>query len=138
MLFRRACLSLLLALLLLALSGRQPAAQDVSSPSGGCRPASMRTQEVGCWILADDPIGRLTTSSVFWTLDVYPTRAASEADKGPRGTVFESLGKVWLMTMKIRSRSHPMEAVSPKSALYPSSLARTIRCNTWRGSSTRA
>ncbi|HKW35878.1 MAG TPA: hypothetical protein VJN92_22935 [Candidatus Acidoferrum sp.] len=36
----------------------------------------------------------------FWTLDVYPTRAAAEADKGPRGTVLESLGKVWLLSIE--------------------------------------
>ncbi len=54
---------------------------------------------MGCWILADDPIGRLTNPKVFWHLDAYPTRAAAEADKGPRGVVVESLGKVWLMTI---------------------------------------
>jgi len=58
----------MLALLLLPLS-QQSTAQGVISPSGVCKPASMRTQQVGCWILADDPIGRLTTSSVFWALD---------------------------------------------------------------------
>jgi hypothetical protein len=35
----------------------------------------------------------------FWHLDVYPTRAAAETAKGPRGTVIESLGKVWLFTI---------------------------------------
>jgi quercetin dioxygenase-like cupin family protein len=59
----------------------------------------MRNQQVGCWILADDPIGRLNQPSVFWALDVYATRAAAEQDKGPRGTVLESLGKVWLLTI---------------------------------------
>jgi hypothetical protein len=32
-------------------------------------------------------------------LDVYPTRAAAEAAKGARGTVVDSLGKVWLLTI---------------------------------------
>ena len=62
----------------------------------------MRNQKVGCWILADDGIGRLTSSSVFWVLDVYPTRAAAEADKGPHGTVLDSLGKVWLLNIEYR------------------------------------
>ncbi len=31
---------------------------------------------------------------------MYPTRAAAEADSGPRGTVVESFGKVWLMTLE--------------------------------------
>ena len=88
------------AFFLFAASGQQLSAQGVVSPSGVCKPASMRTQEVGCWILADDPIGPLAKSPVFWALDVYPTRAAAEADKGARGTVLESLGKVWLLTIE--------------------------------------
>jgi quercetin dioxygenase-like cupin family protein len=45
-------------------------------------------------------VGSLTELAVFWHLDVYPTRAAAEAAKGPRGTVVESLGKVWLLTIE--------------------------------------
>lgn len=85
---------------LVVLSGPKLSAQGVVGPTGVCKPASMRTQQVGCWILADDPIGPLTKSPVFWTLDVYPTRAAAEADKGPRATVLESLGKVWLLNIE--------------------------------------
>ncbi len=36
---------------------------------------------------------------MFWHLDVYKTRAAAEAAKGPQGTVVDSLGKVWLLTI---------------------------------------
>jgi quercetin dioxygenase-like cupin family protein len=50
--------------------------------------------------MADDPIGPLAESPMFWHLDEYATRAAAEADKGPRGTVVEALGKVWLMTIE--------------------------------------
>jgi hypothetical protein len=32
-------------------------------------------------------------------LDTFPTRAGAEASKGPRGTVVEALGKVWLFTI---------------------------------------
>jgi quercetin dioxygenase-like cupin family protein len=39
-------------------------------------------------------------AQVFWHLDAYPTRAEAEADKGQRGIVFESLSKVWLMTIE--------------------------------------
>jgi quercetin dioxygenase-like cupin family protein len=67
---------------------------------GACKPVSQRTLEVGCWILADDPIGQVPTSSMFWHLDRYPTPAAAETDRGPRGTVVESLGKVWLLTIE--------------------------------------
>ena len=91
---------------LLPLSGQPLAAQGVTSPSEVCKPASMRTQQVGCWILAHDPIGQLMKSSVFWALDVYPTRAAAEADKGPRGRVLESLGKVWLLNIEYQ-KSQP-------------------------------
>lgn len=84
---------------LLVLSGQKLSAQGVALLGGVCKPASMRTEQVGCWILADDPIGLLTKSQVFWTLDAYPTRAAAEVDKGPRGTVLESLGKVWLLNI---------------------------------------
>ena len=93
-------LSQSLAFLFLGLSGQQLTAQGVIGPSGVCKPASMRTQQVGCWIMADDAIGQLTKSSVFWTLDVYPTRPEAEADKGPRSTVLESLGKVWLLNIE--------------------------------------
>jgi len=36
---------------------------------------------------------------VFWHLDTYPNRAAADAQKGPRGTVIEALGRVWLFTI---------------------------------------
>lgn len=88
------------AFFLVVLSGHKLSAQGVIGPTGVCKPASMRTQQVGCWILASDPIGPLTKSPVFWTLDEYPSRAAAEADKGPRGTVLESLGKVWLLSIE--------------------------------------
>jgi hypothetical protein len=45
-------------------------------------------------------VGELAKARVFWHLDTYATRAAAEADKGPRGTVVESFGKVWLMTIE--------------------------------------
>ena len=78
----------------------QLAAQGVAVPGDMCRPASQRTQTIGCWILADDSVGQLTRPQVFWHLDTYSTRAAALADKGPRGIVIESFGKVWLMTME--------------------------------------
>ena len=65
-----------------------------------CRPVSERTGEVGCWIMAREPLGRLAQPAVFWHLDAYPTRREAEAAKGPRGTVFEALGKVWLSSIE--------------------------------------
>ncbi len=75
-------------------------AQGVAAPGDTCKPVSARTKQIGCWILADNPVGQLTRPLVFWHLDAYPTRAAAAADKGPRGTVIESFGKVWLMTIE--------------------------------------
>ncbi len=74
-------------------------AQGAQAPGDPCKPVSQRTQQIGCWILADHALGTLTQPSVFWNLDQYPTREAAQADKGPHGTVVESFGKVWLMTI---------------------------------------
>ena len=84
---------------LFALAGPVAAQHHAVGGGGNCRPASERTGELGCWIMADDPVGRLAQAQVSWHLDAYPTRAAAEAVKGPRGTVAEALGKVWLMTI---------------------------------------
>jgi quercetin dioxygenase-like cupin family protein len=67
-----------------------------------CRPVSERARagDPGCWIIAHGPVGQLTRPEVFWHLHSYPTRAAAEAAKGPRGTVVESLEKVWLLTIE--------------------------------------
>jgi quercetin dioxygenase-like cupin family protein len=64
-----------------------------------CRPASERAGEVGCWIIAREPLGRLAAPTVFWHLHTFASRAEAEAEKGPRGTVIEALGWVWLSTI---------------------------------------
>lgn len=64
-----------------------------------CRPAAERTGELGCWITAQTELGKLPQQEIFWYLDTYATRAAADAAKGPRGTVVESLGRVWLLTI---------------------------------------
>jgi quercetin dioxygenase-like cupin family protein len=73
---------------------------------GACNPASERTREIGCWIIAHEPLGELTASQAFWHLDTYSTSAAAQAAKGRRGTVVESLGKVWLLTIE-KAGWHP-------------------------------
>jgi quercetin dioxygenase-like cupin family protein len=62
-----------------------------------CKPLAQKTGETGCWILASQPLGVLH-NPVYWTIDVFPTRAMAEQAKGPDGTVVESLGKIWLLT----------------------------------------
>ena len=83
-----------LVVVALATLGQAPAQDGVS-----CRPVSQRTGEVGCWIIAHVPQGQLSQPAVFWHLDTYATRTEAEAAKGPRGTVVEALGKIWLFTI---------------------------------------
>ena len=42
----------------------------------------------------------LPEAQTFWRLDTYTTLAAAVAAKGPHGTVIESLGKIWLLTIE--------------------------------------
>jgi quercetin dioxygenase-like cupin family protein len=79
------------------LQGNRSSGQSAASVS--CKPVSERTSELGCWIIAHQPVGKVT-SQPFWYLDVYPTHEAAEAEKGPRGVVVESLGRVWLLTIE--------------------------------------
>jgi quercetin dioxygenase-like cupin family protein len=66
-----------------------------------CKPVSQRTGELGCWITANAPLGQLPQQPIYWHLDTYPTRTDAEAAKGPRGTVVESLGRFWLLTIDV-------------------------------------
>ena len=83
-----------------------PAACGQAS-SRPCPPVGERTDEVGptCYTAKVD-LGLLPEGPVFWHLHTYPTLATAEAAKGPRGTVVESLGKVWLFTIA-DSKWHP-------------------------------
>ncbi|MGB2887733.1 MAG: cupin domain-containing protein [Candidatus Acidiferrales bacterium] len=64
-----------------------------------CLPVSERTNEIGCWIIANQPVGQLPQRPIFWHLDKFATRAEAEASKGPDRTVVQALGKVWLLTI---------------------------------------
>lgn len=68
-----------------------------------CKPVSQRTAELGCWITANAKLGQLPQEPIFWHLYTYPTQAEAEAQKGSRGTVVESLGKVWLLAIDTAS-----------------------------------
>lgn len=63
-----------------------------------CKPLSQKTGETGCWILANQPLGT-PDNLVYWTIDVFSTKAAAEQAKGDHGIVVESLGKIWLLTI---------------------------------------
>jgi quercetin dioxygenase-like cupin family protein len=65
---------------------------------GGCDvPASKRTSDTGCYLIATDSLAALPATEVFWHLYTYRTVSAAEAARAASaGTVVESLGKVWL------------------------------------------
>ena len=89
--------------------------------------------ELGCWILADQPVGQFAKPRVFWHLDVYPTRIAAQADKGPQGIVVESFGKVWLMTIEDENwRSLSTEIALPRLDRFQSSQEKSTRRSLWR------
>ena len=64
-------------------------------------PLASAQVRLGCWITANTSLGQLPRQPIFWHLDTYPTRGDAEAAKGPRGTVVESLGKQWLLTIDV-------------------------------------
>jgi|SRR5215470_5407964 len=64
-----------------------------------CLPVSQRTGPVGCWIMAQESLGPMSETPLFWHLSTYPNRAAAEAAKGPGDTVMEALDQVWLFTI---------------------------------------
>jgi quercetin dioxygenase-like cupin family protein len=78
-----------------------------SEPVVQCKPMAQRTGELGCWILADQPIGPLTKSQAFWHLDRYPTQEAANAAKGLHGVVANSFGKNWLLTIETEAWQSP-------------------------------
>jgi hypothetical protein len=65
-----------------------------------CKPVSERTADVGCWIIANQPVGKMPNPQAFWYLDTYPTRTDGEAARSSRGVVLESFGKIWLLTIE--------------------------------------
>src|SRR5215203_3442594 len=64
-----------------------------------CRPVAGRTSELGCWIIAAEPVGNLSKPQTCWHLDTYLTPAAAEVAKTPASTVVEAFGKTWLLTI---------------------------------------
>ena len=65
-----------------------------------CPPVGERTGEPApTCVVATQVIGRLQGKPVYWHLHTCRTRGAADAAGGPRGTVVESLGKVWLFTI---------------------------------------
>src|SRR5918993_6108930 len=89
-----------------------------------CVPIAQRVGEVGCWILVEEAVGRVSAESAFWHLDTYPTRAAAETAKRRGAAVIEALGKVWLMT--IASSSFRAESSDHVARIGPLPVSPTI------------
>ncbi len=83
----------------LAASGSASGQLDPRRGPPGCVPVAERQMERGCYIPVSDLLGELPAGLLYWHIDAYPSRAAAEAARRPRGTVVEALGKVWLMSV---------------------------------------
>ena len=66
---------------------------------GICKEVNKAPDTVGCWIIAHDKIGTLQNAQTHWHIDTYPSEVAAMSAKGPRGSVLQAFGKVWLLTI---------------------------------------
>lgn len=84
----------------MAVFAMSPAAVEAQTDVG-CVPMSERAgREFGCYLTAREELGSLAAEPPFyWHLDNYASTAQATAAKGPRGTVVESLGRVWLFSI---------------------------------------
>lgn len=65
-----------------------------------CIPVAERAgRELGCFIIASVPIGKLRGITQFWYLDAFSSKAAAQRVRNPRGTVVEAAGRAWLFTI---------------------------------------
>jgi len=63
-------------------------------------PVSQRTQEEGCYVLANDALDTLPAGPLYWHLYTYPNMAAaSQAKETSTETVVMSFGKAWLFNI---------------------------------------
>jgi quercetin dioxygenase-like cupin family protein len=86
----------------LAATFATPAAAQLDPRRGppGCVPVAERQMERGCYIMVEHRLGPLPTDvPLHWNIAAYPSRAAAEAARGPRGAVVEALGRLWLMSI---------------------------------------
>jgi hypothetical protein len=83
-----------------ALSATIDAAAQAPNGFGVCVPNIQRAgRDVGCFIMAEQPLGALGPGPVFWHVTRFSTRAAAERVRPPRGTVLEAYGHAWLLTI---------------------------------------
>lgn len=80
--------------------GLGPDGKPLPGTSIPCAPIADKRQELGCYVLARQPLGRLPAgSSLSWHLDVFPDRVAAEAAKGPLAVIAEAFDRTWLFTI---------------------------------------
>ncbi len=93
--------SLLIGSIVFSLVLIAPAAVGQTEGTGGiCIPVAERAaREFGCFIVATQAIGHLAPGRAFWHLSTFSTRSEAELVRGTQGTVVESLGRVWLLTI---------------------------------------
>lgn len=73
---------------------------QMQDTSGLCVPVAERAgRELGCFIIASVPVGKLRGIPQYWYLDSFASKAAATKRQGPRGVVLEAAGKVWLFTI---------------------------------------
>lgn len=68
---------------------------------GTCVPVAQRAgRPLGCYITAREELGALPRdTALYWHIDAFSSRDSAEAAKRARGTVVESLGRIWLYTI---------------------------------------
>ena len=80
-----------------------------------CPPSAERAQWIGTCRTAVDSLGPLPHVPLYWHLSSYPTLVAARSAKGPRSTVVESLGRIWLFTIA-------EQAWRPRGGTYVTSI----------------
>jgi quercetin dioxygenase-like cupin family protein len=79
-----------------------PAVAQQAVSAADCPAITEKRSEIGCYILAHQPLGRLPETPLFWHLHTYPTRRAAEIARGSRSTVVEAFERIWLLTVAER------------------------------------
>src|SRR4051812_10465040 len=96
----------------LMLPGLTQAQLDPRRGPPGCVPVAERQMERGCYIIASVPLGTLPDAPLYWRIASFPDRAAAEQAAGPRATVVEMLGRVWLFHIAAAGEAPGGEAIA--------------------------
>ena len=92
----------LAALALLGLSAMPSIAQHEhrSIVPGGCQPpGTHKAGDIGCYIVAQEPMATPPAGPLYWHLDTFADAGAARAARGTNGSVIEAYDQVWLLTI---------------------------------------